>query len=274
MTPPTGARPALPLRQARIGDDWYDLEHAAKAVGNDRSTQIRQLIAWYLRQPGVELPERPPVKAWQAAAQAAAKERAKAGVWSVTEEGHTKQSKFRVSDDDWEALAQAARTMGLERAEVVRQLIAWFLRRRRALLPERPPLEAWFDTSASYDPQELTAGLQQHAREGTEAVALGLLTEHGHWLERIAVHHPQFVVTGQDAVMRLDWAALAKAYGRGDLAATPAQDAVLRIALSIQVPDAGVSLGSVLPALDRATTAAVLRAIAAAAGHPDAAPPT
>ncbi|MHC3427160.1 hypothetical protein [Streptomyces sp. DT18] len=51
--------PKTPARQIRIGDEWYAFDAAAKAQGADRATVIREFIAWYLRQPEAELPERP-----------------------------------------------------------------------------------------------------------------------------------------------------------------------------------------------------------------------
>jgi hypothetical protein len=46
-------------RVVRIPDeDWADLGERA---GN-RAQVMRELIAWYLRRPGAELPERPPAK--------------------------------------------------------------------------------------------------------------------------------------------------------------------------------------------------------------------
>ena len=48
-------------RVVRIPDaDWDDLgEHAGE---RNRANVLRALIAWYLRRPGAELPERPPAK--------------------------------------------------------------------------------------------------------------------------------------------------------------------------------------------------------------------
>lgn len=51
--------PKTPARQIRIGDEWYDFDAAAKSVGTERAAVIRELIAWYLREPGAELPSRP-----------------------------------------------------------------------------------------------------------------------------------------------------------------------------------------------------------------------
>jgi hypothetical protein len=46
-------------RVVRIGDeDWSDL--GDRAGLRHRAAVIRALIAWYLRRPGAELPERPP----------------------------------------------------------------------------------------------------------------------------------------------------------------------------------------------------------------------
>lgn len=38
---------------------WDRLQEVAKAAGTDRSTVLRALIAWYLREPGAKLPNRP-----------------------------------------------------------------------------------------------------------------------------------------------------------------------------------------------------------------------
>lgn len=46
-------------RVVRVPDeDWADLGERA---GN-RAQVLRELIAWYLRRPGAELPKRPPAK--------------------------------------------------------------------------------------------------------------------------------------------------------------------------------------------------------------------
>jgi hypothetical protein len=124
-------------------------------------------------------------------------------------------------------------------------------------------------TGTTYDPAELAASLKKYAREGTEAGALGLLIEHDYWIRRIAYHHPQFVMADEGGPFRLDWIKLLEAFGRNELHCSSTQFSILSIALSIQVFDARVNLGDILPGLDRTNTAAVLRAIATAAGHPD-----
>ncbi|NED75369.1 hypothetical protein G3I51_24200 [Streptomyces sp. SID9944] len=51
--------PKTPARQIRIGETWYDFDAAAKAMGTERAAVIRQLIDWYIREPGAKLPNRP-----------------------------------------------------------------------------------------------------------------------------------------------------------------------------------------------------------------------
>lgn len=44
----------------RVSDAvWDRLQEAARAAGTDRSAVLRQMIGWYLREPGAKLPERP-----------------------------------------------------------------------------------------------------------------------------------------------------------------------------------------------------------------------
>lgn len=57
--------PKTPPRQIRIGDEWYDFDDAAKAMGTERATLIREFITWYLREPGARLPKRPERSAWE-----------------------------------------------------------------------------------------------------------------------------------------------------------------------------------------------------------------
>lgn len=51
--------PKTPARQVRIGDTWYDFDAGAKAMGTERAAVIRELIDWYIREPGATLPPRP-----------------------------------------------------------------------------------------------------------------------------------------------------------------------------------------------------------------------
>lgn len=56
-------QPRTPHRTIRVDDElWTGLGDAASTAGADRSALIKQFIAWYLRRPGVKLPERPPAR--------------------------------------------------------------------------------------------------------------------------------------------------------------------------------------------------------------------
>ena len=51
-------------RVIRLRHEWDDL---GEVVGkHQRAGTIRQLIQWFLRYPGVKLPERPPGRDWEA----------------------------------------------------------------------------------------------------------------------------------------------------------------------------------------------------------------
>lgn len=66
--------PKTPPRQIRIGDTWYDFDAAAKAMGTERAAVIRELIDWYIREPGAKLPPRPDRTVVDAAREQRAKE--------------------------------------------------------------------------------------------------------------------------------------------------------------------------------------------------------
>lgn len=54
--------PRVPMRQQTIRmsqEKWDRLGEVADAAGTDRSTVLRQLADWYLRERGAVLPERP-----------------------------------------------------------------------------------------------------------------------------------------------------------------------------------------------------------------------
>lgn len=52
--------PKTPARQVRIGDElWLDFDAPARSMGTERAAVVRELIAWYLREPGAKLPPRP-----------------------------------------------------------------------------------------------------------------------------------------------------------------------------------------------------------------------
>ncbi|WP_328449121.1 hypothetical protein [Amycolatopsis sp. NBC_00438] len=55
--PPTGE---TPVRSVKMPDErWNSLGDKAKDVGSDRSKVINELAAWWTREDGAELPERP-----------------------------------------------------------------------------------------------------------------------------------------------------------------------------------------------------------------------
>ncbi|WP_199572723.1 hypothetical protein [Streptomyces murinus] len=59
-------KPKTQHRSVRISDDdWADLLAAAKAQDTDRAGVINELVAWYLRRPGVTQPKRPELSAWE-----------------------------------------------------------------------------------------------------------------------------------------------------------------------------------------------------------------
>jgi hypothetical protein len=58
--------PKTPPRQIRIGDEWYDFEKAAKAMGTERAAVVREFIDWYISKPGARPPKRPKLSEWSA----------------------------------------------------------------------------------------------------------------------------------------------------------------------------------------------------------------
>jgi hypothetical protein len=64
---------------------------------------------------------------------------------SRAKDSHTTNRVVRIGDDDWEDLGARAGTRN--RAQVIRDLLAWYLRRPGAKLPERPPVPK--DTTGS-----------------------------------------------------------------------------------------------------------------------------
>jgi hypothetical protein len=59
-------QPRSPHRSVRFSDeDWADLDSAAKALGTDRGTLLKEFTHWFLRRKGARLPERPAVSDWK-----------------------------------------------------------------------------------------------------------------------------------------------------------------------------------------------------------------
>ena len=49
-----------PMRAFRLAEAlWIRFGEAARTAGTDRGTVLRQMIKWYLREPGAQLPKRP-----------------------------------------------------------------------------------------------------------------------------------------------------------------------------------------------------------------------
>jgi len=49
-----------PMRAFRLAENlWIKFGEAAAAAGVDRGTLLRAFVAWYLREPGAKLPDRP-----------------------------------------------------------------------------------------------------------------------------------------------------------------------------------------------------------------------
>ncbi|WP_051790091.1 hypothetical protein [Streptomyces sp. NRRL S-1022] len=55
----------------------------------------------------------------------------------------TQHRSVRISDDDWADLLAAAKTQGSDRGTVIKDLVAWYLRRPGATMPKRPESGSW-----------------------------------------------------------------------------------------------------------------------------------
>ncbi|MFD8839842.1 hypothetical protein [Streptomyces griseofuscus] len=55
----------------------------------------------------------------------------------------TQHRSVRISDDDWRDLLAAAQTQGSDRGGVIKDLVAWYLRRPGAVQPKRPDPSTW-----------------------------------------------------------------------------------------------------------------------------------
>ncbi len=58
--PATGQTPQHNLRISH--ERWQRFEDAAEKAGTTRADAANRLIAWYAREPGAKLPNRPPVE--------------------------------------------------------------------------------------------------------------------------------------------------------------------------------------------------------------------
>lgn len=109
---------ATPYRKVRIGNDW----DAFGRIVSDRSGDIAQFVAWYLRRKGASLP--------QAAKESLAEQQQRA---------EANPGQIGIDPD----LEFAARAAGLDPQKVISSLVAWYLRRPASPLPQRPALTDW-----------------------------------------------------------------------------------------------------------------------------------
>lgn len=93
-----------------LTSEWARFGEATKAAGTNRSAVLLQLMAWYMRKPGAECPERPP-----------------AGPWSGTQEEDAVQSPRQGVP------AQRASKMPIERLAEIDKAASEFKRARLAL---------------------------------------------------------------------------------------------------------------------------------------------
>lgn len=108
-------QPKTPSRSFRVDDtDWKKLDRLAKQCGTVRGKVINELIGWYIGKPGAELPERP------------------------AEHAHEPGRTVRIDADVWEQLPADPADPYTSRANLINQVLAWYLRKPNAALPERP----------------------------------------------------------------------------------------------------------------------------------------
>lgn len=54
-------QPKTPTRPVRVDlDTWAAFGNATRTMDTDRSAAIRAFMAWYIREPGAKMPQRPP----------------------------------------------------------------------------------------------------------------------------------------------------------------------------------------------------------------------
>lgn len=108
-------QPKTPSRSFRVEDaDWDKLGQIAAQCGTVRGKIINELIGWFIGKPGAELPERP--------------------ADSAQERGRT----VRIDAEVWNRLPADPDDPYTSRANLINEVLAWYLRMPDAALPERP----------------------------------------------------------------------------------------------------------------------------------------
>jgi hypothetical protein len=64
---------------------------------------------------------------------------------NLEKSAHTPPRQMRIPDDEWLPFEEAAKSQGKTRAAVVREFIAWYLRRPGAAAVKRPDAGPWSD---------------------------------------------------------------------------------------------------------------------------------
>jgi hypothetical protein len=65
---------------------------------------------------------------------------------------HTPPRQIRIPDDEWLPFDDATKAAGKTRAEVVRELIRWYMRRPGTKQPDRPDASDWSTPAAEHTP--------------------------------------------------------------------------------------------------------------------------
>ncbi|GHE48329.1 hypothetical protein GCM10017673_57590 [Streptosporangium violaceochromogenes] len=108
-------QPKTPSRSVRIDDtDWGKLGRFAAQQGTVRGKIINELIGWYLGKSGAELPSRP------------------------ADSAHERGRTVRIDSEVWGRLPADPLDPYTSRANLINEVIAWYLRVPGAALPERP----------------------------------------------------------------------------------------------------------------------------------------
>ncbi|MFP8884427.1 hypothetical protein [Streptomyces mangrovi] len=133
----------------------------------------------------------------------------------------------------------------------------------------------WYDTdngAVTIDAAELADTLQATA-DGSPALraAIGLLTDHGLWLRRLAERPGLLLIDYSGPTPRaygIDWLKVTEALAAKELPASSGELRILAIAASLANTTARIPLGDAVSGLDAANLDRVLTAITLANGRP------